>query len=74
MLKHFILCSNCHWTDFGQEAGDRVWVAHVDVVDRSCSSHKRQAPLEQAANSGGPFLLHLEQTDRKRLFVSLAIF
>lgn len=51
--------------DFGQEVGDGVWVAHMDVVDASCSSHDGQAQLKQAASDGGLFLLHLEQTAGK---------
>lgn len=56
-------CWDCHRVDFGQEVGDCVRVAHMDVVDGGSSSRDNQAPLQQAAGCGRPFLLHLVETD-----------
>lgn len=56
-------CWDCHRVDFGQEVGDCVRVAHMDVVDGRSSSRENQAPLQQAAGCGRAFLLHLVETD-----------
>lgn len=53
-------CIDCLWTDLGQEGGDGVWVAHMDVVDWSYSSQGGQADLKEAADDGSLFLFHLE--------------
>lgn len=64
-------CWDCHRVDFGQEVGDCVRVAHMDVVDGGSSSRENQAPLQQAAGCGRPFLLHLVETDLQENFESI---
>lgn len=45
----------------GQEGGDGGWVADMDIIDSSSSSHDSQAQLHQAAGVGSLRLIQLTE-------------
>ncbi|TNN37654.1 KAT8 regulatory NSL complex subunit 1 [Liparis tanakae] len=54
-------CSDCLWTEVGQQARDDGRVASVDVVAGGSSSHDGKAQLSKAAEDGRLFSLQLEK-------------
>lgn len=48
----------------GQQGGDDIRVAHMDVVDSSSSNHDGQTQLDQAANNRGLLAPRLEEMER----------